>query len=113
MRKHKAHALRTARSATRSDARFTYVSDAFLEAHAVAPWVELPLWLPVVPELRGLLDVSNAKARATGLRLRPLAKTIADVLAEFRERPPERTLRAGLTSEREATLLRAWTTDAR
>lgn len=108
-----ADVLEAARSVTRSDARFTYVSDTFLEAHAVGAWVEMPLWLPVVPELRGLLDVSNAKARATGLRLRSLAETIADVLAEFRERPPERTLRAGLTSEREATLLRAWATDAR
>lgn len=38
--------LETARAASGSDAHFTYVSDAFLEAHEVGPWVELPLWLP-------------------------------------------------------------------
>ncbi len=103
-----ADVLETARAAGGGAARFTYVSDAFLEAHDVGPWVEVPLWLPASPELRGLLDVSNAKARATGLTLRPLAQTIADTLAEFNERPASRTLRAGLTPERERTLLQAW-----
>jgi 2'-hydroxyisoflavone reductase len=87
---------------------FTWVPSAFLEAHAVEPWVEMPLWLPDSPELAGLLHVSNERARATGLRLRPLVETVEDVLEELRSRPPERTLRAGLDADREARLLQQW-----
>jgi len=103
-----ADVLDTARSISGSDARFTYVPDAFLEAHEVGPWRELPLWLPDSPERRGMLNVSNAKARASGLELRPLRETISAILVELRLRPPERTLRAGLEPAREAALLEAW-----
>lgn len=103
-----ADVLETSRTVAASDARFTYVTDAFLEEQEVGAWVELPLWLPSTPDVRGLLDASNARARATGLTLRPLAETIADTLAEYRGRPPERTLRAGLSAEREAELLARW-----
>lgn len=108
-----ADVLEGARAVGGSDARFTYVSDAFLEAHDVGAWVELPLWFPKIPELRGLLAIDNTKARAAGLVLRPLAATLADTLAEFRTRPPDRTLRAGLSLEREAALLEAWHAQAR
>jgi hypothetical protein len=54
-----------------------------------------------------LLNVSNEKARASGLRLRPLAETVRDVLDEFRKRPATQTLRAGLEPGREAQLLTA------
>ena len=92
----------------RSSARFTWVTSDFLEANAVAPWVELPLWIPDVPELLGSRNVANDRARATGFETRPLAETVADVLEEFRVRPPDRTLRAGLTPDREARLLQRW-----
>ncbi len=108
-----ADVLETARAASGSDAKFTYVSDAFLEAHDVGAWVELPLWVPDGPEFRGLCDVDNAKARATGLTLRPLAQTIADTLAEFHDRPASRTLRAGLAPERESALLEAWARESK
>ena len=103
-----ADVLETARAHSGSDARFTYVSDEFLEARSVGAWVELPLWLPESPELRGLLTIDNRKARAAGLTLRPLRETIADTLAEYRTRPVERASLAGLTPEREEALLVAW-----
>jgi 2'-hydroxyisoflavone reductase len=87
---------------------FTWVTPEFLAAHAVNPWVEMPLWLPESPELAGLLTVSNERARATGLRIRPVLETVRDVLDELRARPPERTLRAGLDPDFEERLLRAW-----
>jgi 2'-hydroxyisoflavone reductase len=34
------------RAASASDARFTWVSEQFLAEQGVAPWSELPLWLP-------------------------------------------------------------------
>jgi 2'-hydroxyisoflavone reductase len=99
--------LDACRAAAPGDARFAWASTEFLQAHDVGPWVELPLWLPPLPELAGLLKVSNDKARASGLRLRPLAETVRDVLDEFRQRPTTQTLRAGLNPAREAELLAA------
>jgi 2'-hydroxyisoflavone reductase len=85
----------------------TWVSEEFLLEHEVAPWSELPLWLPPSPTVRGLLTVSNERARATGLSLRPLAETVEAVLDEYRTRP-DPALKAGLSPEREAALLAAW-----
>jgi 2'-hydroxyisoflavone reductase len=48
-----------------------------------------------------------AKARASGLRFRPLAETIADTLAWDRDRP-EGEMKAGLRPERERELLDRW-----
>ena len=92
-------------SAAANDARVTWASTEFLQANEVGPWVELPLWLPPLPELTGLLNVSNEKARATGLHLRPLIETVRDTLNEFRSRPADREMRAGLKPDREADLL--------
>jgi 2'-hydroxyisoflavone reductase len=54
--------------------------------------------------------VSNAAAVAAGLTFRPLATTVADLLAWFRGLPADRQakLRAGPTREQEAALLQAW-----
>ena len=87
--------------------RFTHVSTEFLEEQKVE---ELPIWVPKDSEYGGFGSVSNAKAIAAGLTFRPLATTVADLLAWFRSQPAERqaTLRAGLPREREADLLKAW-----
>ena len=77
----------------------TFVSDGFLLAHDVGPWLELPLWLPG-PEYAGHTDVSRAVA--AGLRFRPVAETIAGA-----EGAPA-VAGVGLTAEREAELLAAW-----
>jgi len=105
--------LQACRQVTASDARFTWVEDAFLLGHGVIPYSELPLW---VPELDGgypLVDVN--KAIADGLTFRPIAETIRDVLEGDSgfdlqttrsfgwARPP-----AGLTAERERRLLADW-----
>jgi len=101
--------LEIAQRATGSDARFTWVPDSFLVERAVAPWIEMPLWLPAdLEEFRGLLRIRNERARATGLRLRPLDETIRDVLAEYHQRDKGWPLRAGLSSAREAELLASW-----
>src|SRR5690606_11683699 len=73
--------------------------------------VDLPIW---VPRNRGPYagygQVSNARALAAGLSFRPLATTVADLLAWFGSLPAERqsALRAGIDRAREAELLRAW-----
>jgi 2'-hydroxyisoflavone reductase len=108
--------LDTSRAVSGSDARFTWVSEPFLLEQEVAPWSELPLWIPQSdPDMVGFSDVNCAKAIAAGLVFRDLAATVRDTLAWDATRtdaaePPARALqpRAGLAPEREQELLRAW-----
>ncbi len=91
-------------------ARFTWVPAKFLEAHDVSPWSDMPVWVPPSGENAGMGSISNRRAVAQGLTFRPLAQTARDTLAWFRTQPPARqeTLKAGLTSVREAEMLKDW-----
>jgi 2'-hydroxyisoflavone reductase len=108
--------LETCRAVGGSDARFTWVSEAFLLEKQVAPWSELPLWIPRSdPDMHGFSDVNCAKAIAAGLTFRDLATTVRDTLSWDATRadsaePPARALqpRAGLAPEHELELLQAW-----
>ncbi len=85
----------------------THVPPAFLEEHKVG----LPIWVPRTgSEYSGYGQVDNRAAIAAGLTFRPLATTVADLLAWFRALPAERqaTVRAGIPREREAELLALW-----
>jgi 2'-hydroxyisoflavone reductase len=87
--------------------RFTHVPPAFLEQQQV----ELPIWVPSKDNpFAGYGQVSNAKAIAAGLTFRPLATTVADLLAWFRAQPAERqaALRAGIARDKETEVLKAW-----
>lgn len=99
------------RLVTRSNARPTWVHEEFLLAHDVAPYTEMPLWVPAT--YVGFNRVDCRKARAHGLRFRPLLDTISDTLEWHATRPADATLRAGLSTEREATLLAAWHSERR
>jgi 2'-hydroxyisoflavone reductase len=79
----------------------TWVSDEFLQAHGVGPWMELPLWLPD-PEWAGMHATDVRRAIETGLRFRPLEETLAGAATA----PPADGV--GLSPEREAELLDAW-----
>lgn len=77
-----------------------------LEAAGVQAWMgerSLPLWLPASHHGMGLMD--DTRALGLGLRRRPLAETLADVLADERERGLDRPRRAGLTRSEELELL--------
>ena len=98
----------TCRDVAGSDARLTWVPGEFLTEQGVAPYTELPLWLPDP----GHPEVEIGRAVAAGLALRPVRDTIAAVLADDGaasapvygwERPP-----AGLDPARERELLAAW-----
>jgi 2'-hydroxyisoflavone reductase len=103
--------LEACRHVARSDAAFTWVPDAFLLAHSVGPYMDLPLW---IPHALGDLYLPIHRALEAGLRVRPLEQTVAETLAWARSRPaapvvPERYgLGGGLTPEREAELLALW-----
>lgn len=63
---------------TRTDAWATWIADAFLLDRDVMPWRDIPLWVPGDADAALQLDV--ACATAAGLRCRPLAETIGDLL---------------------------------
>jgi 2'-hydroxyisoflavone reductase len=90
--------------------RITWADAQFLEQQGVSAWTDMPAWVPPAGEEGGLLQLSNARAVANGLRFRPLVDTARDTLAWFRMLPAERQakLRAGLAPEREAAVLAAW-----
>jgi 2'-hydroxyisoflavone reductase len=108
----------TCRDATGSaPADIVWVDEAFLLEHGVRPWSDLPLWLApeANPDLRGFLSIDGGRARSVGLTFRPLNETIADTLAwalasgdGAGDGAGEEAPGAGLTREREQTLLDAW-----
>jgi 2'-hydroxyisoflavone reductase len=102
--------LATVASAIHSDARITWVAADFLEAQNVAPWSDLPVWVPGQGDTAGFARRSNRKAVAAGLVFRPLSTTASETLAWFRAQSEERQakLLAGLAPEREAALLAKW-----
>jgi nucleoside-diphosphate-sugar epimerase len=88
-----------------------WVDEDFLLEQSVGPWMELPLW--VAGDEAAFLQMSLAKAVASGLAFRPLEETARDTLAWAREvgaglvtETPYGT--AGLDPAREADLLQAW-----
>lgn len=93
--------LDVCRDVTGSDARFRWVATERLLDEGVAPWLELPLWLPGA-EYAGLQRTPVEKAKAEGLASRPLAETVAATLREASSAEG-----VGLTPERERELLAA------
>ena len=102
--------LDTIKSANKSNATLTWVNADFLEAQKVAPWSDMPVWIPPRGEEAGGARISIQRALAKGLTFRPLVDTARDTLAWFKSQPAERQakLKAGLTRERESEVLAAW-----
>ena len=98
------------KAANNSKGSFTWVDADFLEAQKVAPWSDMPVWIPPRGEEGGGNRISIQRALAKGLTFRPLAETARDTLAWFKSQPAERQakLKAGLSPEREAEVLAAW-----
>ncbi|HXM17364.1 MAG TPA: NAD-dependent epimerase/dehydratase family protein [Candidatus Tumulicola sp.] len=93
-------------AASAAQARPVWVAESFLIERNVAPWTELPLWIP--GEEDSLLRASSARAVAAGLRRRDVGETVRATLAWTKERGLDRKLNAGLTRERETELLAEW-----
>jgi 2'-hydroxyisoflavone reductase len=88
---------------------WVWAGSDWLLAQGVKPWIELPLWLTQQGEHAAFMQTRNGRAHAAGLRIRPLAETVADTLAWWRGLPPAEQAfsKAGLTPAREAELLAA------
>lgn len=92
-----------------SDATFTWASGEFLLRENVAPWSEMPLWLPEdEAHTKGAGFINCDKAIAAGLEFRELRETIKDTLRWYEADRPGQDLKAGIDRDREETLLRKW-----
>ncbi len=90
-------------------ATFSWLDEQFLLESEVAPWSELPLWIPESEPLGVALSNTNvSKAIAAGLTFRPLPETVYDTLDWAKTLPADRTRRAGMKPEREAEILQKW-----
>lgn len=96
---------------TGSGAELVWAPDEALGAAGVTPWTELPLWSPDGPDWSGIWLADAAKATAAGLRIRPLAETVADTWAWIRQRGPadqpyrQGTIPLGIDPAKEQRLL--------
>ena len=97
----------TMREVTKSDARFVWVPDELLLKHGVAPYSEMPFWLPASIGAR-CVPIDRA-----GLSLRPFAETARDTWAWLQTGwDKEASVRAnrrfhvpaGISDEREARI---------
>ncbi|MBG0740317.1 oxidoreductase [Paeniglutamicibacter antarcticus] len=80
---------------------------SWLQRRGVQEWAgpkSLPLWL-ADSQWQGMNARSNLRAKAAGLKLRPLAETLADTLDWERRAGAGRIRSAGLTMREEAALL--------
>lgn len=99
--------LDAARASSSTPAEPVWVDAETLQAHGVAPWSDLPLWVPASDASTvGLTDVAIGRATAAGLQFRPLQQTVADTLAWDTARKPA-PLKTGIAPEREQELLGA------
>src|SRR5438045_7349798 len=78
------------KEANKSKASFTWVNADFLEAQKVAPWSDMPVWIPPRGEEAGSGRISIERALGKGLTFRPLSETARDTLAWFKAQPTER-----------------------
>ncbi len=98
------------KAVTTSDCTYTWVETDFLYANQVRGYQELPVWMPARNGREGFARFDVSREIALGLTYRPLAVTTKDTLDYYHKQTPERqaTLRAGLSAEREAEVLRLW-----
>lgn len=95
---------------TNSPLTWTWVPYEFLQQHRVRPYAEMPVWRPPTPGYEGFARFDLSREVAAGLTFRTLADTATATLEHHYSRSAERQaeLRAGLTAEREAEVLREW-----
>ena len=99
-----AEVLGACKCATTKPVTLTWVSEEFLQAEKVGPYVPMPLWIPRA----GRRMVANQRAIDNGLSFRPIADTIHDTLSWAKTKRGDKPFRAGLKPDRERELLAKW-----
>jgi 2'-hydroxyisoflavone reductase len=91
------------------DVEIEWVDERFLQREGVQPWVELPLWIPSHdPETAGFHKVDTTRSRAAGLKTRPMAVTLSDILEAGIPLHDDKRRAGKLTRDRERDLLAVW-----
>jgi 2'-hydroxyisoflavone reductase len=100
-------ALERIAAAVGGGSRLRWVSEEFLKAQRVEPWMQMPLWVHAADQ--AFETASIARALAEGLTFRPLEDTARDTLAWERALATDTRPRSpALTAEREAEVLAGW-----
>ncbi len=106
--------LEACRNALNPDAELVWVENDFLLGHGLEAGELMP-WHPVegMPGWEGFYDLSIHRSLQNGLTYRPLDETIKDTFTWDQTRDSNEPLKAGLTAEREMTLLKEWRAESR
>lgn len=91
---------------SKSEAELVWVGEDVIAKCGIAPWVDMPLMAPPVPDFRYFLSVGTEKAKSAGLVCRPLPDTLTPLLDWDRTRR-DIALKGGMTPDQEAQLLDA------
>jgi 2'-hydroxyisoflavone reductase len=78
----------------------------FMNQNNVAPWSDMPAYLPDTGEDAGFARVDVSKAIHAGLTFRPLEDTVRATREWADTRPVSHVWKAGLKPEREQELLK-------
>ncbi|MEU0412633.1 NAD-dependent epimerase/dehydratase family protein [Streptomyces griseorubiginosus] len=103
--------LRACVTVTGADAELRWTDPDLVLDAGIAPWTDLPIWVPPGSELHTTLHGGDtSRAAAAGLRCRPVTETVADAwnwLCEIGGVAPQRPDRpvVGLDAETEAKVL--------
>jgi nucleoside-diphosphate-sugar epimerase len=101
--------LEAAKAATGSPAHLIWMPPEVIERAGIAPWTELPVWVPPGSEAIGLHTGDVSAAYAAGLSCRPVEDTVADTWAWLQAEgdPPSRPAGPahGLDPDREREVL--------
>ncbi|MBK6792575.1 MAG: SDR family oxidoreductase [Anaerolineales bacterium] len=95
----------TCKRISKSNANFKWAPVEFLEKNTVAPWSDMPAWVPETGENAGVSHVDISKAIHAGLTFTSLTDTVKAIYDWEFERPEGHELKAGLKPEREKELL--------
>ena len=107
--------LNLCKTATHSDANFKWVPSDFILKHEIQPWSELPIWIS--PDMYGFYGFDTAKAKAAGLKCRPMSETVTDtwlsISTEVQPELPAGRIAPGISRDKELDVLTAWGTKAK
>ena len=94
-------------AAGKTSVNLVWIPAAFVEKQE---GIGFPIWVPPVGETKGFHRWSADKAIKAGLKFRPVDVTVKDTLAWWKSEPEDRQkkMKAGLTPEKEAELIKAW-----
>ncbi|RJR06765.1 NAD-dependent dehydratase [Candidatus Parcubacteria bacterium] len=106
--------LLSCKSVSNSDAELVWADESFLLENKVAPWTEMPLWIPEEHPLtdggepwRGASTISIEKALQHRLTVRPVEDTIKDIL-DWEQTRSDEERKAGIHRDKEKEVLDAW-----